>query len=602
MVLAFKLCCEQNREIALYQTLSGLGSQQRKDLLHSRASGQDIEVVLLGRLHYLPSGLANLRPAEALLQQFARRGERLFESLEGEFSFILIDRRNRQIYAGRDLNGSWPLYCSKSEETLKVSTHLRAVCDSTDLSEDYLGEYLASSGPVTEQATPNTVYRNAERVVAGTVRCWSFALEERVLEIGRPSVEAPSHNLDELASAFKEKLADSIAQRSQGRLGCQLSAGLDSTSVAALASRASSWHESPIVATSLVYDRGELEQESPLIRLMARSHHLRLRKIDMRQCLDFESSLEHYPVHDEPYPGLLRHGMSKAMIQACDEEGVQSLLTGSGGDEALDCNLDVMADLLSAFRIVRLYRELRRWSQVQNRSLPAIFGRHALWPLLAKPASRLGWRVKPLAAWNIPEWITPACKESLELRRRTARRVTEHFQSPFAHSRDRLARLTATGDWTRWHLAAPLGLNCSHPFRDSRVMDFCAQIPLRFKNDSPRKLVLRQAMKNILPDSIRLRKRKVGFNEPFWLGLRRALPKLEEMVRYASLPAVVEINRDKALLQLQRAAHGAVSAQAMSRLMSLVSLMLWFGQPPVHDNWKLVAHIGVESSPAEMGV
>ena len=69
------------------------------------------------------------------------------------------------------------------------------------------------------------------------------------------------------------------------------------------------------------------------------------------------------------------------------------------------------------------------------------------------------------------------------------------------------------------------GVEIRMPFLDYRLVNFCFSLPVHSKvKDGYTKVILREAMKGLLPDRVRLRRQKVGFNSPLlnWLpGLLR---------------------------------------------------------------------------------
>jgi asparagine synthase (glutamine-hydrolysing) len=64
------------------------------------------------------------------------------------------------------------------------------------------------------------------------------------------------------------------------------------------------------------------------------------------------------------------------------------------------------------------------------------------------------------------------------------------------------------------------GVEIRMPFLDYRLVNFCFSLPIQSKiKDGYTKVILREAMKGLLPDLIRLRRQKIGFNSPLlnWL-------------------------------------------------------------------------------------
>jgi asparagine synthase (glutamine-hydrolysing) len=62
------------------------------------------------------------------------------------------------------------------------------------------------------------------------------------------------------------------------------------------------------------------------------------------------------------------------------------------------------------------------------------------------------------------------------------------------------------------HMAAALAIEPRHPFLDKRLVELCLAVPAHLKFDEGRgRGVMRQAMKNILPEQVRIRTTKVCF-------------------------------------------------------------------------------------------
>jgi len=97
------------------------------------------------------------------------------------------------------------------------------------------------------------------------------------------------------------------------------------------------------------------------------------------------------------------------------------------------------------------------------------------------------------------------------------------------------------------------GVEVRMPFMDWRLVTYTMALPEASKSaDGYTKMVARRAMANQMPESIRMGRRKVGFNPPMpeWLNgqlsdwtaalLRQKVPAFAELVDEASLCQTVE--------------------------------------------------------------
>ena len=116
-----------------------------------------------------------------------------------------------------------------------------------------------------------------------------------------------------------------------------------------------------------------------------------------------------------------------------------------------------------------------------------------------------------------------------------------------------------------------------HPFLDYRLVEFAVSCPPDFKlRDGWNKSILRDAMKGILPEKVRLRKTKLGFDAPdtTWVGLglqngHRDLwdtPKLR-MERF--------LHKTNLARECKKFLSGSASALPANSLFLAVSLELW---------------------------
>jgi asparagine synthase (glutamine-hydrolysing) len=133
------------------------------------------------------------------------------------------------------------------------------------------------------------------------------------------------------------------------------------------------------------------------------------------------------------------------------------------------------------------------------------------------------------------------------------------------------------GDGTRWYLAAPHGMVTTHPFLDPRVVCFAlgAQTRCQTVFDHP-KPMLAEAMRGMLPEMIRTRRRKGDFNEPYFLGLARNLLVLAGLIQQARIDDLGLFDKQSLLQCLNQAALGITTGMpALSRLQLTLVLLVW---------------------------
>jgi asparagine synthase (glutamine-hydrolysing) len=577
--------------------------------LLSVAQEHSVTAVLVGRLHYrddLVRALAGSdRPgdrasdAALTLAAYGRWGREGLSRLEGCFALAVWDAETRRLYGRRDLLGGFPLYWGQSARCLAVGTSLRQVCAAVGadvLDAEYEAEYLmlpcCGHHELFSERTP---YQGAQRLLPQ-------AILEADLAMGRVEArkhwdwldrleEPASHDLPNLGARYRELLQAAVRERLAGPTAAHVSGGLDSTSVALLAAAEIERGdgESPLHTISLVYDSmAVLAREREVIAAAVRGNRdLVPHFIAADGLLDF-ASYSAPPHHDEPWPWLSMAGTEMARVEEAARAGVATVLTGQGADELLDMGPYHLADLLRRGRLIRVWREACAAAHAENCGVWPIlfpFGLQELvppgWRDGFGPILRGGYAGWPhMGQFTIPPWIRPAYAKRHALRDRAIARA-RRFDQPgrsrvLAVALDKIAG--RSGDLGRWYLSAPRGILVEHPFLDPRLLCFLlgvhARVPAQPRTIS--KPILVEAMKGILPDSIRLRNKAGFFNEPYFRGISRHAPELERRLCRGDYPAPDWLDTEALLQCVRQSALGIGNNRVqMDRLNVTLSWLKW---------------------------
>jgi asparagine synthase (glutamine-hydrolysing) len=274
---------------------------------------------------------------EVLLHLYRRHGEGVVDRLRGMFAFALWDARRKRLVLARDPFGIKPLYIADDGKTLRFASQVRA---------------LVAGGAVS--AEPSAAAMAGFFLWGHVPEPWTWAAAVRALPAGStltvplggpvPSPKQYFHVRDEIlhaetlsptmtdpAAAAVDALGDSVRHHlvADVPVGVFLSAGRDSTLIAALAARESA---EPLRTLTLAFAeyRGSHWDEVPIAEEVARtiaSHH-RTERIARE---DFERERERLvAAMDQPsIDGVNTYFVSRAAAAA----GLKVALSGLGGDE-----------------------------------------------------------------------------------------------------------------------------------------------------------------------------------------------------------------------------------------------------------------------------
>ena len=180
--------------------------------------------------------------------------------------------------------------------------------------------------------------------------------------------------------------------------------------------------------------------------------------------------------------------------------------------------------------------------------------------------------------WTIAPWIFPDFARRGQLRSKALHNFRRCFHAAgSAVESEALERArAAVGDCGRYYLAAPLGIVSAHPFRDLRVFSYGLGIRTRVRPEpGVQKPILAEAMRNVLPESIRQRRGKTHYNSVYYAGLARNQDYLENMIRASQVEELGLFDKAGLLSCLRQAALGISSPHGACSLNNTLSIVKW---------------------------
>jgi asparagine synthase (glutamine-hydrolysing) len=362
---------------------------------------------LRARLVNYGSRFHSTTDTEVLLQMYRRYGHTMVELLRGMFAFSIWDARERRLFVARDPYGIKPLYLADDGHTFRCASTVKALLAGgrvprTREAAGAAGFFLLGSVP-----EPLTVFASIRAVEAGT----SFFVDERgrsqprryasiAATFARGSEQQTAARLVEPSILMREIATESLRAHlvSDVPVGAFLSAGIDSTTLAALADEAA---QPPRCVT--VSFEGSLgsANEAPLAERFARDRGLpQLTRVVTRE--EFLSDLTpFFDAMDQPtIDGTNTWFVSKAAA----EQKLKVATSGIGGDELFGS--------YSSFRDIPRFMALAR-VPAAGRALAAIT-RHPKARAMARFASSIAGAYYLKRGLFLPEELPAEAAEGLE--------------------------------------------------------------------------------------------------------------------------------------------------------------------------------------------
>jgi len=466
----------------------------------------------------------NVTDQELILRAWRQWGEEAFARLLGDFTFALWDGVARQLLCVRDLLGARPFFHTYSSEWFLFSNTLEvlrlAPGVSSTLDPQFIGDFLLREW---SSDASRTAYKDLHRLAPGHLlkyageglcvrRYTEHPIEEPLL------LQRPEEYIERFQSVLEHTVRDRLPH---GPSAIFLSGGLDSTSVAAVATKIARSSETPGLLRASTIDSRPLfqDEEGILASIVAQHLGLDLQIVSRDSCLPYQGWGESQlrtpePIHD-PFLALSQLQYRQVSSQA------RVAFTGDGGD-----------DVLTGQAWPYLVYLLRRW---RFGTIGKTFGSYLLKhkrvpPLRGGFRTCLGrWmgRTNPLA--EFPCWLQPHFVEQYHLRDRwlDQQRLPKisHPLHPIGYaglSSESAPSMLETEDaaWT----CVPVETRA--PLLDLRMLRFLLRVP-----PVPwcmEKELLREAMRGMLPEKIRSRPKTPLLAEP--------LDSFVESKRWSPLP------------------------------------------------------------------
>ncbi|MEI6421898.1 MAG: asparagine synthase (glutamine-hydrolyzing), partial [Lentisphaerota bacterium] len=200
---------------------------------------------------------------EVILAAYQRWGKNCLSKFNGMFAFMLADLKERTVFISRDPLGIKPLFCFEDSDYYIFCSEIKSLLPYAVLKPDFdsLQEYIVFRSVVGRK----TLFKNVSSLQEGHFReyrngTWTenkyFDLASTLKPVLGKSFE---DSCDEVETALQESVR--IHLRSDVELGVQLSGGVDSSLITAIASQQTrkKFHTFSISFKESAYDESEYQ-------------------------------------------------------------------------------------------------------------------------------------------------------------------------------------------------------------------------------------------------------------------------------------------------------------------------------------------------------
>lgn len=521
---------------------------------------------------------------ETIVHLYEEYGTDCVEHLRGMFAFVIWDARSRKLFAARDRLGIKPFYYRHDRQTFLFGSEIKALLAYPGVEAEFnscvLPEYLAFGYIVGEE----TFFHGIQKLPPGHI----LELDERG-ELGvRPywdiavSPESPRPR-SYYVQTYRELLEEAVTTHlmSDVPLGVFLSGGLDSSTVAALATRGV---PGPLQTFSVGYAE-QAYTELPFARAVAKHLASEHHEVTLSR-EEFFRALPKLIWHEDE-PIVWPSSVSLYFVAQLARQHVTVVLTGEGSDETLAGYTRYPWTLWNSradhwYRLLTpgaLRAHIRRGigsrflgSRARRRLEHTFLGRDgAVWESFYFDnfySAFSSQEQSQLLNESFADGAAEAYAGSMSRFEKSRGNLLERLL--YTDCKTYLVELLMKQD----NMSMAASIESRVPFLDHKLVEFAFRIPPRYSTRRlAGKCVLKEIAEGLLPSSI-VHRRKLGFPTPWsgWL-VGDQLQELEEML---TAPRSMERGwfRPEAVKRLFRE-HRLGSRDNTNRIWRLLNLELW---------------------------
>jgi len=478
--------------------------------------------------------------ADLMAALYLRDGSEFLKQLRGVFSVAVWDKQAQKLLLARDRLGVKPLCYAETHDGFVFASYPRGILASRLVAKradlraivDYLNYNVVPA--------PKTAYEGVFKVRPGEYLIWQRGQTRRARYWDLQYTEAARGSVRQLAAELFFRIEEAVrvtsADLDPKQVGCFLSGGTDSSTLAGLLSRANNNNKEESVRAFSIGFPEKRFNELEYAQLAAKHFGLR----HLQQVLSPEQAYEAIPkivdLFDEPFANASAIP-TYACIQLAKSHGISVMLAGDGGDELFGGN--------ERYRVHQVYDLYQRIPQTLRKLIePALFAAPTQWGVIGKaqryirrsnvpnPERYCGWRLlNRFAADQVLGTAMPHVNGDL------LSPVRSYYRDAVAHSElNRLLYIDINmtlGDEDIPKVvgaAEAAGVNVRFPYLDSSLADFSGRLPAHLKvRGFEKRYLFKRAVRDFLPPAI-LSKKKHGFGLPIGVWLKTD-PRLRAMAR-----------------------------------------------------------------------
>jgi len=501
---------------------------------------------------------------EVLLYSYIEWGIGCLSKLNGMFAFAVLNKKEKSLLLVRDRFGIKPLYYYQDNNSFifcsEIPPILKVYNQSNEPDYQSLYDFLVFNR--TDQSE-STFFRNVSKVTHGSyIEIKDKKIEKRRWYELREMLTLPALQPEQ----YREMLSSSIGWhlRSDVPVGVCLSGGIDSSTITSFLYQ--KFNLKDFHTFSAVYRKGEKGDETEYINEYSSTLNNMSFTYPTAESL-FDDQISLVRAHAEPFPTTAIYAQYKVMQLAHNK--VKVLLDGQGADEQLAGYHYFFGyyfkELFERLRWIRLASEIRHYLK-NHRSAYAL---KSFAYLYLPFGIGTGYKEKSCAINSA--FINKVGKSSENVSSLiSSKSLNDVLINHFEYKLEHLLKWEDRN--SMW-----FSIESRVPFLDHRLVEATlSQHSDTVINKGNTKALLREAVKGVVPERIRTRKDKIGFQTPEDTWFRNDFYKdfIFDLLNSGSFKRRDLIDHNQAISQYKRHLNGKINIS--KDIWKWINLELWF--------------------------
>lgn len=561
----------------------------------------DEREAIMDRIGTPPSERDKITDPLLLLRSFKKFGKDFVKDIYGDFAFAIWDKNKKELFCARDQIGVKSFLYYRNEDKFIFSSELRAIARLKFIDTNIDNLYLRNQVLYLYNKSSETNWKDIKRLDAANLL---ILINSKIklrkywdLRYHRSS----TMTVEESASGLREIIYKAVSDRmrTEGETGVPLSGGLDSGSIACIASGIlrGKGKNLTTVSTILGPDNRNIDEtdESDYINaIIRRETNIEALFIPHTELNFLDSVFEKFDRYYALYGSY--NYVDEAIFSEFSLKGVKRILHGYLGDQTTsNSSIRPLVHLFFSGRFRSFLKLTHIYKEKTGLNIKEVLKKEFLLPLTPHFLLNLWSKLKGIGRSqylldfeSIPLKLQE--KEKREIRRLKNKFGKKYYKYKIAVTEniwpDRNGYFREDWDCGSSHHQ----IEITYPLADRRILEFLMSVPVEhFEADGIKRGLLRKSMNGILPDLVKDRKGK-GFYSPGYIHIiKKDLPKLFKLIEQGS-KTNLEIPQNFDIIKIKKEIKDLINLKNLSSFTTINWQMVESGLWLLFNIWNKDKH------------